>query len=108
MLKFENGIVKIIINSNDSKTNNTKKLLEKIYNGVDSTSKSHIYRREEISKEVERFAKILSKYLKNRELFEDEIIERLSKKTKSESSAYVSFKRQIIRENHKELEKFFD
>jgi len=108
-LKYESGRINVIANSHDNKTKNTEKLLNRVYNGIGSNnSRSYIYRREEIKKEIEKFQRIVEKYLKNNELFENELKERLSKKTKTETSAYVSFKRQIVRENYKEFEKYFD
>jgi len=108
-LKYENGRVTIFTFSDDTKTQNTKKLLNRMYNGIGSqNSRAHIYRRAEIEKELEEFNKIYKKYEKNKELFESELIERLSKKTKLRTSAYVSFKRQWIRDKNKALVVLFD
>jgi len=107
-LKFDNGRILIILNNIDSKSLNTKKLLNRVYNGFKSSSKSYLYLRKEIEKELVEFEKIIRKYQQNKSVFEQELKDRLSKKTKSLVSAYVSFKRQIVREKYKEFEKYFD
>ncbi len=107
-LQFIDNKVKVIINNNDSKTINTKKLLNRIYNGIDSNSKSYIYLREEIEKVIKKFEEIVKRYFTNKELYEKELKNSLSKKTKSGDSAFISFKRQIVRLKYKEFEKYFD
>jgi hypothetical protein len=107
-LKFENGKIEITPIEDIDKSKNTVKLLNRIYNGIGTNSPSYIYRREEIKKEIEKFEDIVSKYNKVPELFELQLKNRISKKTKSEASAYVSFKRQIVREKYPDLLKFID
>ncbi len=100
-LKYHKGRVTVIANSEDEKTVNTRKLLNRIYNGIGSQSKAFIYRRNEIKEEIEEFDEIIKKYKKNNSLFENELSKRLSKRTMSKKSAYISFKRQFIRDEHK-------
>jgi len=108
---IENGVVKMILNTDDDKTRNTKRLLNRLFNGInapDKEKRSYIHRREAVQKVIDKFENYIAKYYKNKDLFEDEIKERLSKKTMSESSAYVSFKRQLVRMKYQELTIFFD
>ncbi len=107
-LKYENNQINISINSNDKKAINTKKLLNRIYNGIDTKSKSFRDSRLEVRNEINKFEEIATKYRENKEIYENDLKERLSKRTKTVSSAYVSFKRQIVRERYQEFEKYFD
>jgi len=107
-LQIIDNKVNIILNSNDLKSINTKKLLNRIFNGIESKSKSYIYLRQEIKKSIEKFEKSIKKYYLNKDVYESEIIELLSKKTMSELSSYISFKRQLVREKYVELVEHFD
>ncbi len=110
--------IEITIHATDKdlirKAENTKNLcLERIYNGKNTTSLSHIDLRKEIITELARFESLLSKYEKFprlRKNFESEIAERLSKRTMKSESSFVSFKRRFIRENanYKQFEPHFN
>jgi len=113
-LKYNETTKRIDIKGNNRNLNtkNTIELLHKIYNGIGSNSPSHVYRQEEIESVIESFKEVLDKYKKSKikNAFKQEIIERISKKTKSEKSAYVSFKRALIKEDTdlKNIERYFD
>jgi len=110
-LRYENSKVEVIANGNTNEIKNTVKLLNRIFNGIgapDENKRSHIHRREAVKKVLDKFENFIEKYNKNNSLFEDEIENCLSKKTKNTSSAYVSFKRQLVKDKYKEFEKYFD
>ncbi len=99
--------IKISSEHNSVKIKNTIKLLNRIYNGIGvKNSKAPYYKRVEIKKEIEKFEKLFEKYKKNKFLFENSIKQRLSKRTKSLNSNYVSFKRQMI--DYHKFKQYFD
>lgn len=97
--------VQIIDNGKTEITKNTIKLLNKIYNGIGTTSNSPMYRKTEIKNEIEKFEEVLQKNKKSKGLHKHIIRKKLSKKNKEESN-YVSFKRQVIKDNKEEYEEF--
>lgn len=112
--------INITIYTTDSvllqKATTTKVLLNKIYNGIDTTSPSYIDLQKMIVTEMAKFRSLLREYDNQkkpvwyRQLQEIEIAKRLSKRTKTSESSFVGFKRYIIRNNpkYKEFEKYFD
>jgi hypothetical protein len=104
----KDGRVEIILQSKDPKSQRTRKLLNRIYNGIGSNNKTFGCLRKEICKELNKFQNIFEKFVLNPELYRNELCKRLSKYTNSEYSAYVSFKRQWIRDNHPEFIDLFD
>ena len=111
-LKYIEDTHKIEIKSdeNTDKIKYTIKLLNKIYNGIETPIKAPRYRRDEIKQEIDDFKKLLEKYDESNDFFENSIKLRLSKKTKTKNSNYVSFKRQVIKNNAKyhQFKKYFD
>ncbi len=123
----ENGQEKIKIEITSSEKNNYKientiKLLERIYNGCNSESLEYMKIRKEISEKIRIFEELLKIYkgLKLKILkkpYENKIIEFLQKSYNLEKNnidfnklGFISFKRQIIKDNpdYKEFEKYFD
>ncbi len=108
----------ILPNTIDSKilykVENTIRLLNRIYNGIDTTSLSYIDLRNEIEEKVAQFEKDIENYRKAigkfKELFKKPIIRALSKKSQKNESSFVSFKRYIIKSKAslKEFEQYFD
>lgn len=109
---YDSDSNKVRIRSDKTSRNvkNTIDLLNKIYNGIDTTSKDSVFLRNEIKNEIADFNALLEKNAKAKGFFKNAIKQRLSKKTKSEKSSFVSFKRQIIKESfeYKEFIEFFD
>lgn len=95
-----------------TKINNSVLLLQKVYQGIDTKSKSYLDLRKEIKNKVETFIQILETYQKASTTFKPwykkQIIKHLSKKSgKAEESSFVSFKRKIIRDNPDLIEIFY-
>lgn len=85
------------------KVNNTIILLDKIYNGKETTSNSYIDLRDDIRNEIESFRNLLDTYEEVIPFlkigYEEKIARKLSKKTMTLDSSFVSFKRRIILDN---------
>ncbi len=82
--------------NNGNKVRETIKLLNRIYNGENSKSNSCEDLKDDIKEKIEEFRKKLDKYetTKLKRVAFNEIIEDISEK-----SAYITFKRWIIRDN---------
>lgn len=90
----------------DVQIKNTMKLLDRIYNGINSKSNSCEDLREEITTVIASFRKKLDKYQKSK--LKRAIIEELKEDLDS-SSSYSTFKRWIIRDNqalHREFKQY--
>lgn len=98
------------------KAKTSKELLDKIYNGKNTTSLSYIDLQKAIIDELADFMSLLKSFFDAtkptwyKEEKEREIAQKLSKKTKSAKSSFVGFKRYIIRNNPKyqHFEQYFD
>lgn len=109
ILRFDevNNEIEISTDNKDPKLlpkiQNTINLLHKIYNGIDTKSKSYKQLRKEIKEEIEKFYKSLEKYeqaIDNLKIYyEEDIAKRLIKKSMQKDSSFVSFKRRIILDN---------
>ncbi|NWF66069.1 MAG: hypothetical protein HXX81_01235 [Campylobacterales bacterium] len=82
---------------NGNKVRETIKLLNRIYNGENSKSTSCEDLKDDIKEKIEEFRKKLDKYEKTKlkKVALNSIIEEIS-----EQSAYITFKKWIIRDNH--------
>ena len=101
-LEFDsiNDCVKITSNNQENKVIKTIELLNKIYNGINSTSNSYKYIREEIKKEIvdiDSKIEIYNQASIAEKKYADEIGKLLKKNTKSKSSNFVSFKRTYVK-----------
>jgi hypothetical protein len=123
-IDFENERIEIKISVESIKQKNTFELLNKIYNGINSKGKydSHLDLQIEIQNKIEIFIEILENYDKQSDEkikigYEKQIKEFISKEINRQNKVrtfdalgFVSFKRQIIKNNPKyqEFIKYFD
>jgi len=118
---FRDEKIEIIVLQNSIKSKNTKILLEKIYNGIGSESNKYLDLQEEIKAKIEMFNQLLYEYEHInandiKAIKKETIIKFIRKETnrgKIESFdflGFVSFKRQIIKNNPKfeHFKQYFD
>ncbi len=114
-----NEQVKIESSENTTKAKNTVKLLERIYNGKGSESTDYLELQKEIKNKIEHFKIALDSFNNmNNKLLKDNykniVIDFISKdyNLKSEVNynrvAFVSFKRQIVKDKYPLFEQYFD
>jgi len=89
--------------NNENQIRETIKLLNRIYNGENSTSNSCEDLKDDIKEKIEEFRKKLDKYEKTKlkRVASEEIVKEISNE-----SSYITFKRWIIRENQALNEEF--
>ncbi len=104
---------------NNQKIENTIKILERIYNGKGSKSLGYSDIIKDIKNIIEDFCELLNNYKTYKSIFlknkcKQQIINFIQKKyilkSKNIDCSFISFKRQIIKDNpdYKEFEKYFD
>lgn len=94
----------------------TQEFLNKVYNGIGTTSLSYIDLRKMVVTEMAEFRSLLKEYENDKKpdwykkQQEAEIAKRLSKRTKTSKSSFVGFKRYIVNNNprHSYFKKYFD
>lgn len=100
-------LVKIIADSNDSKTLQTQELLLAIYNGTTKQKKLESENiRDTLAEEIARFLKYLRKHHKEYDAKEKRRYSQKIEKHLKNTSAFTAFKRQIIKDNPELLKEF--